>query len=121
MPTAAQAKYTDFRLPSGNIGCGFVDKPQYLRCDILQSSDMPRAKPSECDLDYGHAYGLKRRGRTQILCAGDTVVRQDAPVFRYGRTRHMGNFTCESKRTGLTCFNLAGHGFVLSRANIRRF
>ena len=120
VPAAADAKYKDFRTPSGNIGCGFIDDPQYLRCDILQSSDIP-PKPASCDLDYGHAYGLKRRGRTQILCHGDTVLRRNAPVLRYGRTKHLGNFTCESKRTGLTCFNLAGHGFVLSRANIRRF
>jgi hypothetical protein len=120
VPAAAQAKYRDFRMPSGNIGCGFTDDPQYLRCDILHSSDMP-PRPKTCDLDYGYAYGLKRKGRSQVLCAGDTVVNQRAPVFRYGRTKHLGNITCESRRTGLTCFNLSGHGFFLSRASIRRF
>jgi hypothetical protein len=120
IPAAAQAKDKHFRTPSGNIGCRFTDEPQYLRCDILQTSDAP-PKPKSCDLDYGHSYALNRRGRARVLCAGDTVVDQNAPVLRYGRTRHLGNMTCESKRTGLTCFNLAGHGFVLSRARIRRF
>jgi Family of unknown function (DUF6636) len=120
VPAAAQAKDTHFRTPSGNIGCRFTDAPQYLRCDILQTSDAP-PKPRSCDLDYGYAYALNRRGRTHVLCAGDTVIRRSAPVFRYGRTKHLGNMTCESKRTGLLCFNLAGHGFILSRARIRRF
>jgi hypothetical protein len=113
-------KYTDFRTPSGNIGCGYSDGQRYLRCDILHSSDMP-PRPRSCDLDYGYAYGLKRKGRTTILCAGDTVVRQDAPVLRYGRTKRLGPFKCTSRRTGLTCSNRSHHGFFLSRADIRRF
>ena len=120
VPSAAQAKYKDFRMPSNNIGCGFSDDPLYLRCDILQSSDAP-PRPRSCDLDYGYAYGLKRKGRSQVLCAGDTVMNRDAPVLRYGRTKRIGPFTCTSRRTGLTCKNLSGHGFFLSRADIRRF
>jgi len=121
VPAVAQAKYRDFRTPSGNIGCGFTDDPsQYLRCDILHSSDMPQ-RPRSCDLDYGYAYGMKRKGRSVILCAGDTVVNQDAPVLRYGRTKRIGPFTCTSRRTGLTCSNRSHHGFFLSRTDIRRF
>lgn len=121
-PTAAQAKYVDFRMPSGNIGCGYVDDPRhYLRCDILESSDKPRGKPSECDLDYGHAYAMNRRGRARTLCAGDTVVNPNAPVLRYGKTKRIGGFTCKSKRSGLRCKNRSGHGWFLSRARIDLF
>ena len=121
LPGVAHAKYRDFRTPSGNIGCAHTDDPQYLRCDILRSSDMP-PRPKSCDFDYGHAYAIGPRGRSRVLCASDTVVRQGAPILRYGRTKRLGSFfTCRSRRTGLRCANRAGHGFVLSRARIRRF
>jgi hypothetical protein len=119
--TAAEARYVDFVMPSKNIGCGYTDDPRhYLRCDILQSSDMP-AKPRSCDLDYGHAYGMGRRGRAVTLCAGDTVVNRDAPVLGYGETKRIGGFKCRSKTTGLRCTNQAGHGWFLSRQRIDKF
>ena len=120
-PVAAEARYVDFRMPSGNIGCGYTDDPRpYLRCDILRSNDTP-PKPRSCDLDYGHAYALSRTGRARTLCAGDTVYNPDAPVLRYGKTRRIGGFTCKSKTSGLRCRNTVGHGFLLSRARIDKF
>ena len=120
--TAAEARYVDFVMPSGNIGCGYTDDPKrYLRCDILQSSDFPPDQPADCNLDYGHAYGMNRRGRAQILCAGDTVVNRNAPVLGYGETKRIGGFKCRSKRTGLRCSNRSGHGWFLSRRRIETF
>jgi hypothetical protein len=119
--TSAEARYVDFVTPSGNIGCGFTDEPRrYLRCDILQSSDMP-AKPRACDLDYGHAYAMNRRGKARVLCAGDTVVNRNAPVLDYGETKRIGGFRCKSKMTGLRCRNKSDHGWFLSRERINRF
>jgi len=119
--TAAEARFVDFRTPSGNIGCGYSDEPRpSLRCDILQSADMPR-KPRSCDLDYGYAYAMHRRGKALTLCAGDTVVNQNAPVLDYGKTKRIGGFRCRSKTTGLRCTNKSDHGFFLSRADIRKF
>jgi hypothetical protein len=119
---AAEARYVDFVMPSGNIGCGYTDDPsRYLRCDILQSSDMPEGQPSDCDLDYGHAYAMRRRGRSQTLCAGDTVVNRNAPVLEYGETKRIGGFKCRSKTTGLRCTNRSDHGWFLSRRRISKF
>ena len=119
--TAAEARYVDFVMPSGNIGCGYTDDPNhYLRCDILQSSDMPR-KPRSCDLDYGHAYAMNRRGKARTLCAGDTVVNRNAPVLDYGEKKKIGGFTCRSRMSGLRCRNKSDHGFFLSRDDIRKF
>jgi hypothetical protein len=119
--TSAEARYVDFVTPSGNIGCGFTNEPRrYLRCDILQSSDMP-AKPRSCDFDYGHAYAMNRRGKARALCAGDTVVNRNAPVLDYGETKRIGGFKCKSKMTGLRCRNKSDHGWFLSRERITRF
>jgi uncharacterized protein DUF6636 len=119
--TAAEARYVDFRTPSGNIGCAYSDNPRpSLRCDILQSSDMPQ-KPRSCDLDYGYAYAMHRRGKVITLCAGDTVVNQNAPVLHYGKSKRVGGFTCRSRMRGLRCKNKSGHGIFLSRARIEKF
>jgi len=119
--TSAEARYVDFVMPSGNIGCGYTNEPsRYLRCDILQSSDMP-AKPRSCDLDYGHAYAMNGRGKSRVLCAGDTVVNRNAPVLDYGETKRIGGFRCKSKMTGLRCSNKSDHGWFLSRDRIKRF
>ena len=120
--TAAEARYVDFVMPSGNIGCAYTDEPRrYLRCDILQSSDLPEGQPSECDLDYGHAYAMNRRGKARTLCAGDTVVNRNAPALDYGETKRIGGFKCRSKTTGLRCSNKARHGWFLSRGRIEKF
>lgn len=31
---AMQTVFIVFQMPSKNIGCGFTDQPDYLRCDI---------------------------------------------------------------------------------------
>jgi hypothetical protein len=37
-------------------------------------------------------------------------------VLEYGSYISLGGITCVSERTGMTCTNLDGHGFTLSRA-----
>jgi hypothetical protein len=48
-------------------------------------------------------------------------VATDLPILRYGRTWTWHGIRCTSRRTGLTCTNQAGHGFVLSRQSQRVF
>jgi hypothetical protein len=43
------------------------------------------------------------------------------PILGYGRTWRRGGFACASRRTGVTCRNRAGHGFVLARERWRSF
>ena len=42
-------------------------------------------------------------------------------MVRYGRIWTWNGFGCTSRRTGLTCKNQSGHGFVLSRQSQRVF
>jgi hypothetical protein len=121
VPGSAQGfVYKEFRTPSGNIGCGYNDHPHHLRCDIRESSDLP-PEPRSCELDYGNAYSMNLRGRAQAICAGDTANNPESPVLHYGHTKHIGGFTCKSKRIGLRCHNKSHHGFFLSRARIDVF
>jgi hypothetical protein len=113
---AAQARksvYVTFRMPSGNIACGYSTDfvPVTLRCDIL-SGLKPRPR-GRCELDWtGLSMG---RGSARPTCAGDTVYDTKAPALRYGSVWRRGPFTCVSLLIGLSCTNRTGHGFFLSK------
>ena len=113
---AAQAResvYVTFRMPSGNIACGYSTDfgPVTLRCDIL--SGMKPGLAGRCELDWtGLSMG---RGIARPTCAGDTVYDPKAPVLKYGSVWKRGPFTCVSLLIGLSCTNRTGHGFFLSK------
>ena len=118
----ASAKLVQFRTPSGNIGCvgETLRAENFVRCDIAQRSWSPPRKPASCELDWGQGLSLGRRGRSRFVCAGDTALNR-GPVLAYGSRRLIGGISCVSRTTGLTCTNLDGHGFSLSRQRYRRF
>jgi hypothetical protein len=122
---AAQARpetLIGFRMPSRNMACAIEPALPgargVLRCDVL-SGLKPRPHRA-CELDWtGLSMGVT--GRATPTCAGDTVADPRMPILRYGRSWHRGAFTCTSRRTGVTCRNRAGHGFVLARERWRSF
>jgi Family of unknown function (DUF6636) len=124
--SAVGAKYVfvTFRTPSHNIGCGyskFPGEPANLRCDIRSGLKPRPPKPKKCDLDWAYGYAMGRTGRAGTFCAGDTVLDPKARVLGYGNTWQRNGFNCTSRTTGLTCRNLSGHGFYLSREHSRTF
>lgn len=130
VPAAANARTARdvvvfFRTPSGNIGCDysvFSPQPATLRCDIRSRLRHPKpARPRGCRLDWGDSLSLTRTGRPVLTCHGDTAIIPHSHVVAYGTTWKRGGFACASQTTGLTCRNLAGHGFFLSRQSWRTF
>jgi hypothetical protein len=122
-PVAAATTFVAFQTPSHQIGCIYLrddDQPASLRCDVRDVVDPPR-RPKSCAFDYGSAFGLASTGRARRLCAGDTALDPKAKVLAYGGQRHLGPFTCTSRRTGLRCATHAGHGFELSRQQQQLF
>ena len=115
------SKLVSFRMPSRNIACmyasaGATVRNPFLRCDVLSGlRPKPRAR---CRFDWS-AVSMTRRGKARPRCVSDTVYDNRAPILRYGRTWRVGGFTCTSRRKGLRCRNLAGHGFFLSRSSWR--
>jgi hypothetical protein len=129
-PAAASAqRYGAFKTPSGNIVCGFgyggTMNPAFIECGI-QSGLKPAPKNTCTDIDYsGKRVSLTATGRAvPVVCAGDPgpfLSLHSARVLGYGRLWKGPGITCTSRRTGLTCRNLRGHGFFLSRAHWRSF
>lgn len=106
-----------FRSPSGNIHCVIAAGPRPVaRCDLLDFTPSFRRRPPDCDLDWGHAFEVAGRGPAGLVCAGDTVAVQGAPVLDYGHSVTLGGITCRSERTGMTCTNRDGRGFSIARA-----
>jgi hypothetical protein len=121
VPSAAGA-FTFVKTPSGNIGCAFYAAGgKQVRCDILQTDNAVPSPPATCEGDYGHAFGVKRRGRPHRLCVGDTVFDPKARVLDYGESITRYGIRCTSRERGLVCRNRSGHGFRLSRQSQRLF
>jgi len=121
---SARATFIGFRTPSGNIGCGywkFSGETAGFRCDIGSGlRPLPRPK-TRCDADWGEAVSMAPHGRAGPGCISDTMRDPRYPALAYGKTWSHGGFTCRSETTGLTCRNLDGHGWFLSRERSRIF
>jgi hypothetical protein len=79
-------------------------------------------KPRSCRFDYGHSFGVTRRGaRGRRLCVSDAVDVRRAATVRYGDTWRRGGFSCRVRRSGLRCVNSRGHGFALRKGRQRLF
>lgn len=112
-----------FHSPSGNIACMIATGAwAEARCDIFRMTTPLPAPPADCDLDYGHAFGIDLQGsKGYRICAGDTVADPNAPTLNYGEEINLGGFRCRSEKTGMTCTNPGGHGFRLSKARQELF
>ena len=109
VPAVAMAD-RHFQTPSHKIMCGEFPSGgpgAFLRCDLLFLND--------------RAAYLRRTGRGRLDHVTDAVGVPGAAELPYGTTRRFGPFTCNSRTTGLTCRNPAGHGFSVSRQRQRVF
>lgn len=118
---APSVKLASFRTPSKNIACLYRSAgPAGIRCDIFSKLRPPPSK-GRCTEGVWSAVTMTRTGKAYPICISDTVYNPKAPILAYGRSWEVGGFVCSSKRTGLTCRNLRGHGFFLSRQSWRVF
>jgi hypothetical protein len=124
-----------FTTPSGNIDCylGVIDNESFASC-LVESARWPvlPKQPADCDLDWSPTdigVSSKRTGATFRNSASVGGCRGDigplcAPsgndgcrVLAYGRSTRVGNITCTSAASGVTCRTVSGprRGFTVSR------
>jgi hypothetical protein len=102
----------NFRTPSKNIGCYL--SAESARCDIVNKSWAPPAKPAACQLDWGNGVSVDQNGPATFTCAGDTVLGAREELA-YGQSLQAGDLVCDSSSAAMRCSNVAsGHGFTLS-------
>ena len=112
---------TQFRTPSGNIHCMLIDGDEgsMADCEIvsIDKFTLPLKRQADCELDWGNRFELMTEQGPSMPCYGDTVRDPKSRVLGYGKSIQLGNITCTSKKTGLTCTDGSGHGFTLSRSS----
>ncbi len=109
-PTGTETEV--FLMPSGNILC--VVSTAAATCEIIERTWTAPAQPS-CDLDSDNALYVTT-DEVGFLCAGDTSFGIPAETLDYGSSVTVGEFSCLSERTGVTCRNGSDLGFSLARA-----
>ena len=127
---AGAARLPGVRAPSKNISCFYVpQRPTShgnLLCNIRHAA-YTDALQARCiapptGLDW-HGFTLSETKKAEVLCAGGIMSDAgDTPTFvtlAYGRTWRNRDFTCTSRRAGLTCTSTSGHGLFLSRESWR--
>ncbi|MEO8242831.1 MAG: DUF6636 domain-containing protein [bacterium] len=107
-----------FHTPSDNIHCMMVTGDYAaVRCDMIALTKSFPKRPADCDLDWGDAFEVGQSDRRgHVVCHGDTVINPDSMQLGYGASTTLGDFTCTSEKTGMTCTNARGHGFSIAKA-----
>jgi hypothetical protein len=127
--TPPPVKHGYFKTPSANIVCEHVPTPSGVSvgCGIRSGLKPPPApKPCAEGAPTADRVFVSTTGRVVVpSCSGDEGpfrgLHVAARVLRYGTAWTGGGVRCVSQLKGLTCTNRSGHGFVLSRAQWRRF
>jgi hypothetical protein len=126
--TAAPAEpdLLGFRSPSGNIFCLYSagtpgEEGASMRCDLKENA-LSAPRPADCDLSWGNAFEIAADGAAgHLVCHGDTTMIQSLPILGYGGFWRQGAISCKSETIGVTCANVLGHGFSVSRSAQRVF
>ena len=107
--------YTQWRSPSGNIGCAVSDGT--VRCDAAEITFTP-PQPAQCSTGVPRSIVLEQGDAPEFVCAAGTVLSAGAPVLEYGESTSSGGFTCQSKEDGMHCADDdSGAGFRLARGS----
>lgn len=119
--TEPAVETTTFALPSGNIACEITDDS--ATCTIANSSATPPADAS-CTGDIGHVLTVTAEGAQAPCVEGALpgVAAEGTPVLEYGQSKTVGDFTCTSSSTGVTCkHDPSSKGFQLAKAGSTLF
>jgi hypothetical protein len=103
---------TGFNVPSRNIVCnaGPLRGGKLVACTVV----------SEASARGQKLWSMQTRGRVSTGHLMSNAA-TDYPVLGYGRSWAWHGIRCTSERSGLTCKNQSGHGFVLRRQSQRVF
>jgi hypothetical protein len=104
-----------FKTPGGEVTCHLASG--LLRCDV--PGGLEPEPQQDCELDWVGLV-LPRHDRAKPNCAGDTVG-PAKPLLDYGERWRRAGRVCESKRSGLRCWNEDRYYFKLSDEDWKRW
>ncbi|MEM8536900.1 MAG: DUF6636 domain-containing protein [Pseudomonadota bacterium] len=118
LPAQASGLDRPFASPTGNITCtinAFV-----ATCTIAEYDPSFTNVPDSCNGDWGGTFYVVGRGEAKLGCLTSSVEPPNF-VLGYGQSIDVGDLSCVSRPTGVTCTNAAGRGFSVRRAEQRIF
>lgn len=119
--SAPAAATKTFALPSGNIACELA--ADSATCTIANSTATP-PEDATCAGVIGLELTVTAEG-VDLPCvegASPGAAAAGTPVLDYGQSETVGDFTCTSSSTGVTCkHDPSGKGFRLARAGSEVF
>ncbi len=120
-PDATSPDAVIFALPSGNIACDL--SATGAKCTIANSSATPPADDT-CSGVIGLVLTVDEKGAATPCVEGAApgAAAAGTPVLEYGQSKTVGDYTCTSSSTGVTCQNdKTSAGFKLARAGSELF
>ncbi|QTE30451.1 hypothetical protein [Pengzhenrongella sicca] len=110
-----------FALPSGNIACEIT--ADAATCTIANTT-APAAEAPDCAGSVGPVLTVTAEGADTPCVEGALpgAAAPGTPVLEYGQSMTVGEFTCTSSSTGVTCkHDPTGKGFKLAKAGSELF
>ena len=120
-PDVASPDAVKFALPSGNIACELSEKG--ATCTIANSSATPPVDET-CSGVLGLVLTVDENGAAAPCVEGASpgAAAAGTPVLEYGQAKTVGDYTCTSSSTGVTCQNdKTTDGFKLAKAGSELF
>jgi hypothetical protein len=114
----AADSYDAFESPSGNIACGigYLNNNGFVSCEIGGHTYIAPPRPPSCEGGWGDRIGMDQGGPPALSCHTDTLRGATEPALAYGSTQTVGEMSCESEASGMTCTDAGtGHFFRISR------
>ncbi|WP_366941535.1 DUF6636 domain-containing protein [uncultured Litoreibacter sp.] len=116
----ASAEIWSIHTRSNNIHCTLGDQPgkTEMWCVLFRISGPPALpKPDDCSATWGHGYFISDRGSVEMTCMEKPTNDgwRGTSKFEKNKPTELGGVTCTATRSKLSCMNLDGHGFSLSR------
>jgi hypothetical protein len=115
-PAGVPAGDTTFASPTGTITCRV--SAGAVTCDEAEQTSwrLTRADLASCGQAALAGLVLPANGEATFDCRTDVLVPSPRQVLDYGHSVTVGDVTCASATTGVTCTNgRTGHGFFISR------
>ncbi|UOP05382.1 DUF6636 domain-containing protein [Conchiformibius kuhniae] len=95
-----------------------AENPSFVGCSVNGEFVKHKYKrDKDCELDWGSNFSVRKKGKAEIDCAGDTyAIGDESRLLKTGQTVRGDGWTCTAvKDNGIKCLNTQGNGFVLSK------
>jgi hypothetical protein len=108
----------DFKTPTGDVYCQMAVLDSGTPAVACEGGGPYTGPSPDCPHgNWGDRFTLTQGAAPEVACHTDTIRSNQpfAPILFYGQTRSIGDITCDSELSGLTCTDAStGRFFSMS-------